>query len=56
MVVKDYFVPIRTNIPHAKPNYGPGKYKFEVYYCIHTSCSLENWLVWQGIFKNQVKK
>ena len=25
-----YFGLIRTNIPHAAPEYGPGKYKFEV--------------------------
>ena len=24
MVVNDYFGPIRINIPHATPNYGPG--------------------------------
>ena len=25
MVVTDYFGPMRTNIPHATPNYGPEK-------------------------------
>ena len=28
MGVNDYFGPRRTNIPHATPNYGAGKYKF----------------------------
>ena len=32
MGVKDYFDPIRTNRPHATPNYGPRKYKFKVDY------------------------
>ena len=32
MVVNDYFDPIRTNIPHATPNYRPEKSKFEIYY------------------------
>ena len=32
MVVNYYFGPRRTNIPHATPNYGPLKSKFEVYY------------------------
>ena len=27
-----YFGPIRTDIPHATPNYGPGKSKFEMDY------------------------
>ena len=26
------FFPIRTNRPHDTPNYGPGKYKFEIDY------------------------
>ena len=24
-----YFIPIRANIPHAKPKYGPGESKFK---------------------------
>ena len=28
--VNDYFGPILKNIPHATPNYGPRKSKFEV--------------------------
>ena len=32
MVLNDYFGPIKTNIPHATPNYGPGTYNFEVDY------------------------
>ena len=32
MGVNTYFGPRRTNIPHATPNYGPLKSKFEVYY------------------------
>ena len=34
MRVNAYFGPIRTNIPHATPNYGYIKSKFEVDYCI----------------------
>ena len=30
MGVNYYFGIRRTNIPHAKPNYGPGKSKFEI--------------------------
>ena len=32
MGVSAYFGPKRKNIPHATPNYGPGKSKFEVDY------------------------
>ena len=34
--MNDYFYPIKTNIPHATPNYGPGKYILEVDYYRHT--------------------
>ena len=32
MGVNDYFSPFGIDRPHATPNYGPGKYKFEVDY------------------------
>ena len=32
MGVNSYFVPRRTNRPHATPNYGPGKSKFDIDY------------------------
>ena len=32
MGVSDYFFPRIKNIPHATPNYGPGKSKFEIDY------------------------
>ena len=34
--VNAYFGPRITNRPHATPNYGPGKYKFEMYYYSQT--------------------
>ena len=38
MVLNAYFGPIRTNRPHETPNYGPGKYKFEVDYYRQKYC------------------
>ena len=35
MVVNAYFGPGRTNIPHEKPNYRPGKYNFKIDYYRH---------------------
>ena len=32
MRVNAYFGPRRTNIPHATPNYGPGKSRFGIDY------------------------
>ena len=32
--INAYFLPRRTNRPHATPHYGPGKFKFEVDYYI----------------------
>ena len=32
MGLNAYFGPIQKNRPHATPNYGPVKYKFEVHY------------------------
>ena len=32
MGVNDYFVLILTNKPHVTPNYGSGKYSFEIDY------------------------
>ena len=37
----DFFGPRRTNRLHKKPKYGPGKYKFEVYYYRQTYVYLE---------------
>ena len=36
MGVNAYFGPRITNIPHETPNYGPGKYKFEIDYRINS--------------------
>ena len=41
MEVNDYLCTMRTNEEHAKPNYGPGKYKFEIGYYIQTYYSPE---------------
>ena len=38
MGLNDSFSPRRINIPHATPNYGPGKSKFEIDYYIQTYC------------------
>ena len=35
------FCPIRKNIPHAPPNYGPERSKFEAYYYRQTGFSPE---------------
>ena len=45
MGVNDYFVPRRTNRPHATPNYGPVKSKFEVGYYRQTYFSPEKLLI-----------
>ena len=42
MGVNDDFDPRRKYIPHAKPNYGPGKYNFEVDYYRQTYFSPES--------------
>ena len=39
--MNDYFVPRRTKIPHATPNYAPGKSKFEFDYYRQTYCYIE---------------
>ena len=39
MEVNAYFGPRRKNRPHGTPNYGPGKYKYEVDYCRQRHCS-----------------
>ena len=44
MGVNIYFGPITKNIPHATPNYGPEKYKFEINYYRQTYCFIENFL------------
>ena len=41
MGVNDYFGPMITNIPHATPNYGPGKSIFGIYHYRQTYCSPE---------------
>ena len=54
--VNDYFVPIGGNISHAKPNYGPVKSKYEIYYYRQTYCSTENLARIREKLKKQVKK
>ena len=41
MVVNNYFVSRRTNIPYVTPNYVPVKSKFEIDYYRQTSCFTE---------------
>ena len=53
MGANDYFFPRKINIPHATPNYGPGKSKEEVDYYILTYCFPENWLVYEENWKKE---
>ena len=47
MVVNAYFGTRKTNRPHAAPNYGPGKYKFEIDCYRQTYYLPENWLMYE---------
>ena len=52
----DYFGPIRTNIPHETPNYGPGKSKFEIDYYRWIYSFQKNVLIYEESWKNQVNE
>ena len=47
MGVNYYFDPRRRNIPHATPNYAPGKCKFELIITDRHIVLQTNWLVYE---------
>ena len=56
IVVNTYFVPKKTNIPHATPIYVHVRSKFEGNCYRQTYCSPEKLADIQGSWKNQVSK
>ena len=55
MGVNAYFVPRKTNITHATPNYGPGKYMFNIDNYRQIYCFQKNYLIYEESWKKQVK-
>ena len=47
MGVTDYFVPRRTNRPHAAPNYGPGNISMKLLIKYRHIFLQKNWLIYE---------